>query len=274
MKASLRIAALAVSALTVASWAGAHDAWDLNAGFCNDDVSSAVCNQLLHGVEQRHDMQAVSPARDLDWYIVETKARHSYEVRVFGTSNLLQTGSTTGFGTRVNRVDATGTVLTAPVVPDGTIHYADGASNLAVRWVGGGAAQRDFIRVEGNDFSNPNDFDEYSIVFFDTTVFIPRFNNAGGQVTVLLIQNASPAVVTGSIFFYSSAGALLHTEPLAVAVQGLQVVATSGLAPLAGLSGSVVIAHTGGFGAIAAKSVALEPSTGFSFDTPGTTLPH
>jgi hypothetical protein len=36
---------------------------------------------------------------------------------------------------------------------------------------------------------------------------------------------------------------------------------------------ALTIAHTGGYGALA-KSVALEPSTGFSFDTPFTPIPR
>jgi len=35
------------------------------------------------------------------------------------------------------------------------------------------------------------------------------------------------------------------------------------------VSGTITVAHDGGYGNLAIKSVALEPSTGFSFDTPG-----
>jgi hypothetical protein len=44
---------------------------------------------------------------------------------------------------------------------------------------------------------------------------------------------------------------------------------TPGLAPLVGQSGSITIAHDGPYGSLNIKAVALEPSTGFSFDTPG-----
>ena len=38
---------------------------------------------------------------------------------------------------------------------------------------------------------------------------------------------------------------------------------------MAGVGGTITIAHDGGYGNLAVKAVALEPSTGFSFDTPG-----
>ena len=38
---------------------------------------------------------------------------------------------------------------------------------------------------------------------------------------------------------------------------------------VAGQAGTITIAHDGGYGNLAVKSVALEPATGFSFDTPG-----
>jgi hypothetical protein len=274
MRAGFRIAALAVAGLASAAWGEAHDNWDLETRGCNDDSILGACNQLLHGVEQRHDMEAVSPARDLDYYVVETKARRSYEVRVFGANNYFQIGSTSGAGPRINRVNGGGTILTPPVAPDGSIRYGDAAANLAVRWIGGAVDQRSFIQFEGREFDNPGANDQYSIVFWDTTYFVPRFNNSGSQTTVFLIQNASQAAVTGSIFFYSATGTLLHTEPLSVPLSGLQVVQTASITQLAGQSGHATIAHTGGWGALAAKAVALEPSTGFTFDTVVSPLPR
>jgi hypothetical protein len=49
---------------------------------------------------------------------------------------------------------------------------------------------------------------------------------------------------------------------------------TAAIPALAGASGSASIAHDGGWGGLAAKGVAVEPATGFTFDTPATTLPR
>jgi hypothetical protein len=41
-----------------------------------------------------------------------------------------------------------------------------------------------------------------------------------------------------------------------------------------GKSGSAAIAHTGGYGALNGKGVALESATGFTFDTALTPIPR
>jgi hypothetical protein len=48
---------------------------------------------------------------------------------------------------------------------------------------------------------------------------------------------------------------------------GLQVIQTASVAGLAGQSGSAQIAQMGGYAALVGKAVALEPGTGFTFDT-------
>jgi len=247
-----------------------HDRWEAMSTEClNDDDASDLCNQLVHGQPQEHDVEAVSPARDEDWMVVETKARRSYEVKMFSASTILGISSLNAAsnGLLLNRVTSAGATLTSSTAPDGTINFADAGTWLAVRWTGGTSSQRDFIRVQGKNYGNPTANDRYVIELLDTTYDVPRFNSSGTQTTVLLLRNASPATLTGSIFFYSAAGALLHTEPLSLPVNGLQVVSTAAIGALAGQSGSAAIAHNGPYGAIAGKAVALEPSTGFTFDT-------
>jgi hypothetical protein len=46
-------------------------------------------------------------------------------------------------------------------------------------------------------------------------------------------------------------------------------VPTSAIGALVGQGGSITIAHDGAYGSLNVKAVALEPSTGFSFDTAG-----
>jgi hypothetical protein len=254
-----------------------HDRWDLGSGFCtSDDAVADTCNQLIHGQAQEHDVEAASPARDVDLMVVETKARHSYEVRVFNASTAtgFTAGQPPGGGFSLNRVDAMETVLTQSFAPDGPLVFTDVGGWIAVRWIGDSINQRDYIRVEGKDFANPDSNHRYFIELLDTTYFIPRFNNSGSQATVFLIQNTTAAPVSGSIYFYSAAGVHLHTQPLSLAVHGLQVLSTSSIGALAGTSGSATIAHDGCYGALAAKAVALEATTGFSFDTIAMPVPR
>jgi hypothetical protein len=55
---------------------------------------------------------------------------------------------------------------------------------------------------------------------------------------------------------------------------GVQVIQTASNPALSGGSGSALIAQLGGYGALAGKAVALEPATGFTFDTAITPVPR
>jgi hypothetical protein len=52
------------------------------------------------------------------------------------------------------------------------------------------------------------------------------------------------------------------------------VLGTAGIPALAGASGAVTIVHDAPFGALAGKAVALEPASGFSFDSPMLSRPR
>ena len=203
------------------------------------------------------------------------QARHSYEARVSsGTTPWETPANLCTYCATFNRVDGNGAVLTAGV-PDGVFNsqYTLPAT-LAVRWIPDASTVfgNDFLRVEGK--SNSTGADNYDVVLYDTTYFLPRFNNSASQVTVLLIQNTKDKVVTGEIYFANGAGTLLSTQPLSVPPHGLQVLNSATIPELAGQSGSVNIAQLGGYGALAGKAVSLEPATGFTFDTALTPLPR
>jgi hypothetical protein len=55
---------------------------------------------------------------------------------------------------------------------------------------------------------------------------------------------------------------------LALGPRQALVVNTSGLSGLAGQAGSITVRHDGPYGALQGKAVAVEPATGFTFDTP------
>jgi hypothetical protein len=46
------------------------------------------------------------------------------------------------------------------------------------------------------------------------------------------------------------------------------VLNAASVAGTAGQGGSVTVTHDGGYGALAGKAVALEPASGYSFDSP------
>jgi len=64
------------------------------------------------------------------------------------------------------------------------------------------------------------------------------------------------------------AGALLATQAFSLAAKNTLVVGTVTIAGLSGQSGAITIAHDGRYGDLTGKAVALEPATGYSFDSP------
>ena len=264
---------VAVAAMTCGQLA-ADDKWETSPSFLTDDTAIDTPNQLIQGALQTHDIEGPqsSAPTDLDFSSVRAKARHSYEVRLFSTNTCFQPKGK-GCG-QLNRVALDGTtILTPGMDPDGPMPSGIGAGWMAVRWIAA-ADQSDVIRVDGYQGVAAGAVNQYDIQMRDTTYLVPRWNNSGTQVTVFLIQNGSTSPVTGSLFFYNGGGALLHTQPLSLAANGLQVVSTAGIPALAGASGSAAIAHDGTYGALAGKAVALEPSTGFTFDTLIAPIPY
>jgi hypothetical protein len=241
------------------------DRWE--AGTFGGDDTAGTANELVHGAVQRgHDLQG---APDQDWTVARSKARHSYEARVSSGTVLWNPGNCADCAA-FDRMTANGTAVLTPGVPDGATSLVF-ATTLAVRWIAA-AAGNELLRVHGGDILSA--IDMYDLEFHDTTYFLPRFNNSSSQVTVLVVQNTKDSPVAGEIHFYDAAGALLSTQPLSLAAQGVQVLNSAAVPALAGQSGSVTIAHLGGYGALAGKGVALEPATGFTFDTPLTPLPR
>jgi hypothetical protein len=130
------------------------------------------------------------------------------------------------------------------------------------------------IRVDGTCAGGCGADDVYRIRAFETTYSIPRFNNAGTQVTVLLLQNPAAYTVTGHVWFWSAAGALVGSEPFTLGANETLVLNTASVPGAAGVGGALTISHDGRYGDLTGKTVALEPSTGFSFDSPMTARPR
>jgi hypothetical protein len=243
-----------------------NDKWEF--GIAGGDDDENTVNALAPGRAQTHDLEGVNTTPDDDWFRVRVRERQSYEVRTSGSTVffVIPGGAVcqAGFCATLARVDATGAILQLPVASEGESRIP------AVRWTASANAI-EFVRVRGGGGSTWGPNDEYTIELSNTTLFLPRFNNGATQTTVLIVQNTTAAPVTGAIDFWNAAGTLLHSEPLSVPVHGLTALATSSIAALAGQSGSASISHNGPYGALVGKAAALEPSTGFTFDTAFTT---
>jgi hypothetical protein len=110
--------------------------------------------------------------------------------------------------------------------------------------------------------------DLYRIRLYETTASIPRFNNSGGQVSVLVLQNTTSDTVAGHVRFWSAAGDPLGVRSFSLGPLSSLVLDTTGVPGLPGRSGSVTLSHDGRYGALAGKMISLDSATGFSFDSP------
>jgi len=268
MKTTFALALAA--ALGVAGTAGA-DVWD-TAVFGSDN-GNTTRNEITHGFQQVHDLGAQpGPVLDQDWYVNHVEPFSSYEVVCDGF-----TGDTTGGAPdTLQRVDTAGNVL------QDSVSYASlGSISRSLRFANDTSAMPtgEYVRVGNASCGTSCDnSDQYRIRAWDTTIAVPRYNNSGTQATVLIIQNAGEVSVSGNARLWAQAGGItpVTTVPFALGARQAAVInlATVNGGIANGTSGTITISHDGHYGQLAVKAVALEPSTGFSFDSPGLNKPN
>jgi hypothetical protein len=247
-----------VAAATLAAAVGGPvraDVWDTQ---IQNDNTIATENELVHASDQVHDLGALAgPVADQDWYRLRQRSRSSYEVVVDETSG--------DIGPILN-LDRVG--------PDGSAIIQTSQSvglgySRSLRWMNAAPVANDaeFIRVRsGGCTTGCGPDDVYRIRVLETTYAIPRFNNSREQATVLLIQNPAEYTITGNVFFWNEAGALVWTLVFALAPRQLLVADTKLFAP--DVSGSMTVIHDGSYGDLTGRAVVLQPSGGISFDYP------
>jgi hypothetical protein len=250
MKNAFAVVALVglVGARTVAA-----DVWDQTT---NNDDDTTTNNVLMHGTDQVHDLADLATgAGDRDWYNVAIRPFTSYEVVVEG-----QTGDLNFDATSIRRFQFPATFLqdSVPVASFAwALRWANGSGSSFVNTVQVRSLACDTLPCTGSD--------QYRIRAYDTTYSIPRFNNSGTQVTVFLIQNLTAGTCNVNVHYFGATGNNLASTIVAVAPNGLSTIQTA--SAVGGQSGSARVTHDCGYGGLAGKAVALEPSTGFTFDT-------
>jgi hypothetical protein len=230
------------------------DFWDIQT---QHDGSSATENELVHGSDQLHYLGG-PPLPDQDWYAMGQKPFSSYEAVADATSGDI------GPTLALERVDAGGATIQASQAVG--VGYTQ-----SLRWANltAGEVNNEFVRVMSSGCTtNCGPEDVYRIRFAETTYSVPRFNNFGTQVTVLLLQNPTNYAITGTIYFWDVNGVQVGNSPFNLAGKNTLVLNTSTVPGANGVGGAVTIAHNGRYGDLSGKTVALEPATGFSFDSP------
>jgi hypothetical protein len=258
------MAAMVCVALAAPRLSTAFDVWDLSGG----DDNFGTDNEIAAGSEQIHDLQASGGIADEDWYLVGQQPYSSYEVIVDGLTEevAIIPATTLADAVQLDLVDSAGTVL----VTGYAFSSIGAARTLRFRNDTATEVTDEYIRVMtgGNGCTTGCTANaQYRLHMFETTYLIPRFNNSATQATVLIIQNGSNDSVSATARFWDSTGALLASQNISLNARGVAVVNTSGIPGAAGASGAITIDHTGRYGSLSGKAVALEPATGFTFDT-------
>jgi uncharacterized repeat protein (TIGR01451 family) len=215
--------------------------------------------ELVHGSRLVADLAANGPVPNADWYRISQKPHASYEVVVDATSGDLGTGT----GPLVERVTAAGILIQDSVA-------AGAGSSRSLRFENNGtsAVDTELVRVRSAACTTDcTSADVYQLRAFETTASIARFNNSASQVTVLVLQNTTSAPVTGKIDFWDAGSSLLASTSFTLTDHQALTLNTSTIPEVAGHSGSITVTNDAPYGALAGKAVAVEPSTGFTFDT-------
>jgi hypothetical protein len=228
----------------------------------DDGIAAAHPTEIAPGSVLRADLAPpAGRASDRDYYVMLQQPQASYEVvvdEVAGEAVPLV----------VERVAGDGSTILQTAAPTGT-----GAS-VSLRWQNSTstAVADEHIAVSSPSCGSGCAADDrYRLRVYETTLSAPRFNNVGGQGTVVLLQNRSGQAISGRLLFWHPQGWLGHAEPFGVPARGAIAINTLAIYPS---SGTLTVTHDGPYGALVGKAVSLEPATGFSFDTPFTARPR
>ena len=156
--------------------------------------------ELSHGYRFLDDLAAGT--WDSDIYLISQKPYSSYEAVVDSTSGDI------GPTLQVDRI-----VWASSAVLQSSQAIGVGFSR-SLRWrnTTGSDVNTEAVRVRsGQCTTDCGPDDVYFIRGYETTYSVPRFNNSGTQVTVLLLQNPTHYTIGGNIYFWDTTGALIGT---------------------------------------------------------------
>ena len=224
-----------------------------------DNVSLEV-SELVHATTVTRDLRASGGSAAEHFYWLAQQPFASYEIVVDATSG--DVGPTL----QLERLAGDGSTVLQGSLGTSALGFS---RSLRVRNDGPAAQTSELIRVRsGACGTGCGPDDVYRIRMRETTGRIARFNNSASQGTVVVLQNPSSEAINGTLRFWRASGTLAASQAFVLPPHGLSVVNSSVIPGLAGTSGSVTVGHDGPYGALVGKSVAIEPATGFSFDSP------
>jgi hypothetical protein len=225
----------------------------------NDDFPSpGSLGDLVHDSRDTTALESQGGLPRPRVWTINQEAYRSYEVIVDGI-----TGNVAAGILRLDRLDSDGVTVLQSGQP------VSGGSALSLRFTNstGTPNGSQFIRAVSSGCGTCGPTDTVRVRAYETTYRVSRFNNSATQITVLVVANTTNGPVTGSAAFFSAGGTHLADVPFSLVPRATFVTNTSAVPGLGGASGSILISNDAPFGAIAGKAVAVEPATGFTFDT-------
>ncbi len=232
----------------------------------DDDSPSLSTIELAHGAALRGTVApAPGPVPDRDDYRLAQSPFASYEVV------LDEASGDAAPGLHLERIAATGSLLqSGQPTGTGTASAMRFENRFTVPLLG------QYVRVAGASCGTGcTANDTYRVRVYETTGRIARYNNSAGQATVLVLQNTLAEPVSGHADFWLENGEHAGTYAFTLGPHETGATFPGNVLPATiGTKGSITVTHDGGYNAIAGKAVALQPSTGFSFDTPMHTRPR
>jgi hypothetical protein len=224
----------------------------------DDDAPSLSFTELAHGSDVRGDLAALpGPVAAVDHYRLGQSPRTSWEVVVDGLSGDVPP-------LLLERLAADNTTVLQTGAP------ATGGSSVSLRF------ENRLAALVGNQHLRLTSLGcgascgptaVYRLRAYETTGRIARFNNSATQTTVVVLENGGDAAVQGALWFWDVSGALLASQAFDLAARASTALNTGSIAGAGGGAGSITVTHDGAYGALAGKGVAVEPATGFTFDT-------
>jgi uncharacterized repeat protein (TIGR01451 family) len=229
-----------------------------NVASATTGIAGLTANELVHGSAARADLAPVA-GPDEDWYRIGQAPHSSYEVVVDAVSGDLGAG-----GPDLRRMAADGATALQDSIPVGAL------SSRSLVWENASDAPvlDELVQVASLGCTGCSASDAYRIRAYETTYAVPRFNNSASQITVMLLQNATARPVNGTAWFWSGAGALLASRAFGLEARAGLVLNLAGMDELVSQSGSITVTSDAPYGGLAGKGVAIEPDTGFTFDSP------
>lgn len=230
----------------------------------DDDEPSLSSLEVAHGSSVVADLAAApGPTADVDLYRLGEEPYSSWEVVADAVSGDLSL--------QLERLGGANVTALQTAVPVGT------GTAQALRWERRSAAatENGYVRVRSTGCTTACGADDtYRLRVYETTGFIPRYNNVGDQRTVLVLQNPTSQTVHATADFWHGSGFHLHSVEMTLAPKASASLNTATIPVLADRGGSISVTHDAPYGALVGKAVALEPTTGFSFDSPLTYKPR